>query len=475
MSSILKPFKTKNTLLVIFFSLLIFLILFQIASLFYQRNLEIQQQNTYKRRYLSYILADELRQSSDDMTRMARQYVMTGDKKYKDSFFQIIQIRNGEIERPLNYHQIYWDLVLVSDKKYALGDKRSLKQAMIDQKFTVKEFNILLGAIDEEDDLTDRGVAAINAVDGKFDDGTGNYKIEREPDLKLAQSLLFGPGYMLAKARVMMPIQEFLIMVDQRTAMETQLLNQKSKIALIVSIVVAIISASVLIIVIIKTLVSLVGLNAENEKLLLNILPVPIAQRLKDGEKVIADRYPQVSVLFADIVNFTSMTHSLGPTHIVGVLNDIFALFDSITETYKIEKIKTIGDNYMAVAGIPVADTNHAINLANFALAIREKLDLYNKENHLDLKIRIGMSYGTVIAGVIGEKKFVYDLWGDGVNIASRMESTGEAGKIHVSEKLKMLLDEDFDFEEREEREIKGIGSMKTFFLEKRKDKKVEE
>jgi adenylate cyclase len=471
----LKCFKKKNSFLIFFFCLLVFLILFRMASLGYLRRLEAQQIAAYKRRFESYLLADELRQSSDDMTSMVRQYVMTGEKKYKDAFFQIHKIRDGEAKRPINYEQVFWDLAIVSDKEFPLGNRRSLKDAMIEQKFTIQEFNLLLDAIDEDDALTDMETAAINARDGLFDDGSGKYNIKREPDQNLAQSLVFGPEYMLAKARIMAPIQEFLMMVDQRTEIETELLNKKTNIAMIVSFIIAVLSATVLVIAIVKTLVSLTRLNAENEKLLLNVLPVPIAQRLKEGEEIIADRYPQVSVLFADIVNFTSMTHSLGPTNIVKVLNEVFALFDSLTEQYKIEKIKTIGDNYMAVAGVPVPDTNHAINLANFALAIREKLGEFNSEHHLDLQIRIGMSYGTVIAGVIGQKKFVYDLWGDGVNIASRMESTGEPGKIHVSEKLKMLLDEEFEFEEIEAKEIKGVGSMKTFFLIKKKEKKLEQ
>lgn len=426
----------------------------------------------YNRRYTSYLLADELRQSSNDLTNMVRMYVITGDAKYKKAYYDILKIRDGEIPRPKNYHQIYWDLVFYTDKPVPIGEKISLKEKMIKENFTIKEFNILADAIDESDDLADMEEAAIKAVEGKYDDGSGQYLLQREPDPELAKRLVFGEEYMKAKARIMAPIQEFLSMVENRTKKETEAIDKKSTYTLLISMIIAGIAAFIMIFAIIKTLRTLSRLNNENEALLLNILPTPIAERLKEGEKVIADKYPQVSVLFADIVNFTKMTKEFGPEHIVEILNDIFERFDSLTNQYHIEKIKTIGDNYMAVAGVPSPDTNHAINLADFALAIREKLKEYNHEKQLDLKIRIGMSYGTVIAGVIGQKKFVYDLWGDGVNIASRMESTGEEGKIQVSEKLKMLLEEDFEFEEREAQMVKGVGSMKTFFLIGRKKSK---
>lgn len=441
------------------------------CSLFYLRHLDKLQVETDNRRFHSYLLADELRQTSDDLTKMVRLYVMTKDKKYKKSFFDILKIREGEIKRPANYHQIYWDLVHFSDKPFPLEDKRSLKKEMIRQKFTIEEFNLLIDAKSESDDLVKMEMSAIHAIEGKYDDGTSTYQIQGQTDQELAQKLVFGTAYMEAKARIMTPIQTFLTMVEERTKLESINLNKRFKNALIVSISIAILATLIMIISIVKTLTHLSKLNKENEKLLLNILPTPIANRLKEGEKIIADKYPQVSVLFADIVNFTEMTNTLGPSNIVKILNDVFARFDHITEQYGIEKIKTIGDNYMAVAGVPNADTNHAVNLANFALAMREVIEQYNQENQMELKIRIGMSYGSVIAGVIGEKKFVYDLWGDGVNIASRMETTGIEGKIHVSEKMKMLLEESFAFEQREEIEVKGVGKMMTYFLTGRKDK----
>lgn len=461
----------RDRFIVIFFTFLIFLLIFQIFSLFYQRNLDRLQIASDDRRYISFILADELRQTSDDLTKMVRLYVVTGDPKYKQRFQDIIDIREGLKPRPKDYHLIYWDLVDHTNIKFEMEGPSELKQEMIKQKFTVQEFNLLMEAMEESDRLIDMEQAAMNAVDGRYDDGSGNFLIEKEPDKELAQRLVFGDDYMKAKAKIMKPLLEFLKHVEQRTEAENNYYDKKSNITILISIVIACIAAIIMIVSIVKTLISLMRLNRENEALLLNILPSPIADRLKHGEKIIADKYPQVSILFADIVNFTSMTNDLGPTNIVRILNEVFAEFDSITEEFHIEKIKTIGDNYMAVSGVPIADTNHANNIASFALAITEKLENYNKEHNLTLQLRIGMSYGSVIAGVIGQKKFVYDLWGDGVNIASRMESTSIPGKIHVTEKMKMLLEEEFTFEEREDQEIKGIGRMKTYFLTGRKER----
>ena len=143
-----------------------------------------------------------------------------------------------------------------------------------------------------------------------------------------------------------------------------------------------------------------------------------------------------------------------------------------MTEEFGVEKVKTIGDNYMAVAGVSIPEENHAIRLAEFALALRQKIKSYAQTNKIDLQLRIGMTSGELIAGVIGHKKFIYDIWGDVVNIASRMESTGEPGKIQVAEKMANILEEKFILEPRDAIEVKGRGLMQTFFLVGKKDEK---
>ncbi|MBL8003726.1 MAG: hypothetical protein JNL36_01400 [Candidatus Kapabacteria bacterium] len=205
--------------------------------------------------------------------------------------------------------------------------------------------------------------------------------------------------------------------------------------------------------------------NKMTDKLLLNVLPAKIAKRLLKNENPIADYFENTTVLFADLAGFTKLSSSSSPNHIVEILNTIFYEFDLLTEKYGLEKIKTIGDNYMCVGGVPDADPNHAKSIALFALDILVIIKKYAEIFQEPLSLRIGFNSGDVVAGVIGKNKFVYDLWGDTVNTASRMESYGEIHKIQVSEASYELLKNDFHFEERIPIEMKGKGFMKTYFL----------
>ena len=202
-----------------------------------------------------------------------------------------------------------------------------------------------------------------------------------------------------------------------------------------------------------------------SESLLHNVLPPPIASRLKNKEDNIADGFPACSVLFADIVGFTVMSQQLAPERLVGMLNDIFSSFDKLANDHDLEKIKTIGDAYMVASGIPDQDGNHAQKLANFALEMRQCMARYRRDNGLDINIRIGIHSGPAVAGVIGRNKFIYDIWGDTVNTAARMESHGKSGEIHVSNLTKELLGSAYVFEDVGEQEIKGKGIMRTWFL----------
>ncbi|MEX0968048.1 MAG: adenylate/guanylate cyclase domain-containing protein [Bacteroidia bacterium] len=201
----------------------------------------------------------------------------------------------------------------------------------------------------------------------------------------------------------------------------------------------------------------------KSERLLLNILPGPIAERLKNGERPIANRVKEVTILFADIVNFTPLSNLLSPDEVVDLLDRIFSAFDRIIDNYKLEKIKTIGDAYMAVAGIPEQHLNQIESVALAALEMQEAIKTINK--HHSLSLRIGINTGTAVAGVIGEKKFIYDLWGDAVNTASRMESQGVPGKIQCTQAVKEFLQDKYKFETRGEIEVKGKGLMVTHFL----------
>ena len=202
-----------------------------------------------------------------------------------------------------------------------------------------------------------------------------------------------------------------------------------------------------------------------SERLLLNVLPLPIADRLKNGESLIVDRFDSVTVLFADIVGFTALSSRTSPEKLVTMLNELFSTFDRLAEKHGLEKIKTIGDAYMIVAGIPTPMADHSIAMAHMAIDMLAAITEYAKRTGSDLSIRIGMNSGSVVAGVIGEKKFIYDLWGDTVNIASRMESSGLPGRIHLSETTSVLLRGEFELEARGPIEIRGKGEMTTFLL----------
>lgn len=203
-----------------------------------------------------------------------------------------------------------------------------------------------------------------------------------------------------------------------------------------------------------------------SDRLLLNILPKPIAEILKERKsQIIADKFENVSVLFADIVGFTKITSSASPETIVFALNDLFSRFDERAQTLGIEKIKTIGDAYMAVCGLPEPNPMHAAAMIQFARGMLLDIEQYNLTSALKFKMRIGINSGDVIAGVIGKTKFIYDLWGDTVNVASRMESSGEPGSIHVSEETWNLAKDSVCFTDEVTVDVKGKGSMKTYYV----------
>ena len=208
--------------------------------------------------------------------------------------------------------------------------------------------------------------------------------------------------------------------------------------------------------------------NRENERLLLSILPRPIAERLKAGENSIADSFAEVSVLFADLVGFTKLSSNIPPTELVELLNQLFTKFDEAAERNGVEKIKTIGDAYMAVAGLPTPYPDHARRIVDLALDMLDEIEAFNSRYGVELALRIGVNSGPVVAGVIGSSKFIYDLWGDTVNVASRMESHGVPGMIQVTRAVYDELSGMHDFSERGLIEVKGKGSVETWLLRSR-------
>jgi guanylate cyclase len=214
---------------------------------------------------------------------------------------------------------------------------------------------------------------------------------------------------------------------------------------------------------------ALAALRAEQEKsegLLLNILPRSIAERLKAASRTIADEFASASILFADVVDFTPLAERLPPAEVVGILDQLFSRFDSLVERHGLEKIKTIGDCYMAAAGVPIPNPDHARRAALLALDMRDAIATSPVVGQSSLELRIGINSGPVVAGVIGSKRLVYDLWGDVVNTASRMESHGTAGEIHITRATYDLLKDEFVCRRRGTIVVKGKGEMETWYLD---------
>jgi class 3 adenylate cyclase len=205
--------------------------------------------------------------------------------------------------------------------------------------------------------------------------------------------------------------------------------------------------------------------NRENEELLLNVLPAPIANRLRGGEQRIADGFAEVTVAFADIVGFTAFTSDMPPQEVVTLLNGLFTRFDAAAHELGIEKIKTVGDAYMAVCGLPEPVANHAERMVRMAIRMVHITREHAMEHKVDMKLRVGINSGPVVAGVIGKSKYIYDLWGDTVNLASRMESGGLPNSVQVTRSVYERLKNEFKFEPRGEIEVKGKGHIEAWLL----------
>jgi adenylate cyclase len=206
-----------------------------------------------------------------------------------------------------------------------------------------------------------------------------------------------------------------------------------------------------------------------SEGLLSNILPPSVAERLKERpDLAIADAYPEASILFADMAGFTARASDMTPNDLVQFLNAVYTRLDRLVELHSLEKIKTTGDSYMVVSGVPESRPDHAARLAELALDVRDELAGLVDPIGRAAPLRIGIASGPVVAGVVGTRKFFYDVWGDAVNTAARMESTGEPGKIQVAAKTREMLADDFEFEERGVIDVHGKGPMRTWFLIRR-------
>ena len=524
--------KLKTLLALVFVSVGVLLLLL-VSNSFISRKKANELAEAQLQKYHSYQLADELRQSSDDLTRMARTYAVTGNEKYQKFFNRILTIRNGETPQPQDYNDIYWDLVTgdAEQDSAEAGEKISLESRMLSAGFTVQEFALLKDSQNQSDSLVKLENIAMHALKGEFDDGTGSFQIKKTADQPLAIQILHSQQYHEAKAKIMKPLRDFTQMVNQRTSILLSGLQKEVHRRVQLGLVLALALLGLLSIgytVILRLVLrpirllslavqqleqgkfaeiqSIRGVRELNqlvtafnqmasilhqrekeketaltdlgekatalekekgrtEKLLLNVLPIAIADRLQRGEKVEAETFPEVTVLFADVVGFTKLAAELGPRSVTNLLNELFEIFDDLAEKYKLEKIKTIGDCYMAVAGVPDRSPTHAQQMADFSLEALSILKSQNQKLSRNLQIRIGMHSGTVAAGIIGRKKFAYDLWGDVVNVTNRLEGTAEPMKIHVSESVHARLEDSYLFEDRGEVELRNRGKLRTYYL----------
>jgi guanylate cyclase len=212
--------------------------------------------------------------------------------------------------------------------------------------------------------------------------------------------------------------------------------------------------------------------QGKSEELLLNILPKEIATILKNESRTIADDYADASVMFADMVGFTPLSAKLAPVEIVELLNEVFSFFDSLLDKYDVEKIRTIGDSYMVASGVPRRRPDHAQALVRMAIEMRDYIVMHTFGNGQRVNFRFGINSGAMIAGVIGSRKFVYDVWGDAVNVASRMESHGMSGTIQITRATYELIKDEFVCEPRGTVDVKGKGEMEVWLVKSAKDGK---
>lgn len=470
-------------------------------------------------------LATELIDSSERLTAFARNFAATGDERYRRFYNQTLGMRNGLYSRPNESLSVYWQLVLAGQRPEPTvtdNKSQSLEKRILASGVTLEEFALLKDAQGRSDALAKLEETAMNNLIGST-----SSRAVAEASLAgrtAATAVLYSPEYYEAKASVMEPLALFVQSLNVRLSRELDTANDRAE-KLSAGLILISVSLFVLMGVLaleMRRRLAMRGGNllraverisagelgarardagsdevailanafdemaerleqslnqalhqahelneqrAHSEKLLHNILPVLIADRLKGGESNIAETFPEVTVLFADIVGFTKLSASIHPQKLVDILNNIFGKFDEMLAEFGIEKIKTIGDCYMVVGGVPERSPTHCQQVARFALSALQTVDQYNRDTGQNLQIRMGIHTGTVVAGIVGTRKYSYDLWGDVVNIASRLESTSLPGRIHVANAVRTRLLDDFVLEERGQVEIRGLGSIQTFFL----------
>jgi adenylate cyclase len=480
-----------------------------------------------ERRFLSDRLAEELLQSSELLTRFARAYTATGDARFRRYFEQSLDIRDGRLTLPLGYESGYWDRVATGDVEAptSVEGARSLEQRLIDVGITIEEYALLKNAKVESDQLARIEAAAMKTVDER-DDGEARARATAtlyDADYLAAKARIMGPigqfrdliekrtarelgsinawaeflmWFLIANSVLMLATFSGLALILYRRfiAPGRQIVEVAGRIAagdlltrsgitgsdeigrlgqsidgMADSLSAALETARMQTANAEARAAELDEERDRSEKLLENMLPVLIADRLKRGESTIAETFPEVTVLFADIVGFTEMATRISPQQLVNMLSDVFGRFDELAARHKLEKIKTIGDCYMVVGGVPDRSPTHCQQVAEFAVEALVAIAESAAVSGLDLRLRIGMHTGTVVAGIVGLRKYSYDLWGDVVNLASRIQGVAEPNGIQVTDAVRVRLQDDYLFGDPIAVDLKGRGTVTSYALRGRK------
>ncbi len=420
--------------------------------------LKIQDRNIANNKKYNdlYLLVDECRQTSDDLSTMVRLYVLTGDKKYEKFYKKILSIRKGVTPIPDDYYAGFWDFILENNEVFPDSGKiisfrrKILQEEMSGEKKTLLELSIknseLLVLVEEE---------AINARQGKFKNATGTYFLEADPNVPLAIRLVSDSAYLKKKAAIMKPLQEFYKQIDREMENEILEIDKEHDLVVFVSAALLVCISFFMAFSLNKALRSSIKATESKENLLLSALPPAISDRLKHGEESTVKEY-EACVLFLDVG-----MESQNSGQESEVLQSLYKEIDQLVETFKVERIRTLQGNYMVVSGISGELERYAEKLADFAVAVKDLIRKCGDANSLNIYIQAGMSIGTVISGLLDNKKYIYDLWGDVLKVANRLESNGVKGEIQITKKLESKLRGLFEMVEKE-------GDGKIFFLKKR-------
>lgn len=435
----------QNQIVVYTISGLFVLLISLLICLFYLLKIEEAEIVNGKNQYEAYLLVDEFRQSSDDLTKMARLYVLTKNDKYFKWYEEILDIRNGLEPLPLHYNEIYWDLILgeTPPLKSSLAPI-SLQKRIKNHTFTPQELQLLSEAEMHSNSLSTIELEAMNAVKGIFQDASGQYAIQGVPNLALARNLVSGQQYMEEKAEIMKPLQACYDELSHRFSLEHQRLFDKNRVVIFISIVLLVFIVVLFGFSLSSVLKSFSKVSESNENLLLSALPSSISDRFKQ-EAGSTIQECEVSVLFLDLEVSEQKPLNLGT-----LLQELFEQLDAMTIRFGVERIKTVQGTYMAVAGLSSSEVNHMENISRFALSLKEKVLEFGTFHKVILDVRIGIASGTVITGMIDHKRYLYDLWGDVLKEASKLESTAAKGDIQISKKMASTLKGSFEMIEKD-------------------------